>query len=261
MLVFNERNENGFAKIFPQKLMELLSHDCISESITWMPKGDAFMIVKESLFAEEILPRFCKKTPKLSSFKGKLNRWGFRRILRGEYKGAYFHKLFIRDNPVLCLYMRRNQRKIHDFSCETALVEEKVPLEKRSPITENSNSRSSDQARIIAPQVYKHEKEEPIPTGTNLQNPLFSPVSPVTCSGYYNQVLLRTYLVRTLLSNEIALRVQMQAQSLGKRQERNALLATENHTLGIFRPTKNFSFSQGISSSSDKKYLAALTRF
>jgi len=84
--------------------MELLSREDTQEFIRWVPKGDAFVIMNESSFALKV-SRFFKRT-KLSSFKGKLYRWGFRRIKKGVNSGSYFHKLFLRDNPSLCLRMR-----------------------------------------------------------------------------------------------------------------------------------------------------------
>lgn len=43
-----------------------------------------------------------------SSFTRKLNRWGFSRVARGPETGAYFHKLFRRDKPDMCLQMTSN---------------------------------------------------------------------------------------------------------------------------------------------------------
>jgi len=102
----SNRDDNGFVKSFPQKLMELLSHEEISDYIAWTPKGDAFVIKSESLFVENVLRKIYRET-KFSSFRGKLYRWGFKRLLKGDCLGAYFHKLFLRDKPSLCLYMRR----------------------------------------------------------------------------------------------------------------------------------------------------------
>jgi len=99
-----KKGGNGFVKTFPQKLMELLSREDAQEFIRWVPKGDAFVILNESSFAAKV-SEFFKRT-KLASFKGKLYRWGFRRIKKGVNSGSYFHTLFLRDNPSLCLRMR-----------------------------------------------------------------------------------------------------------------------------------------------------------
>merc|ERR1711933_701562 len=106
------KDDSGFSKTFPQKLMELLSCDEVNEYVAWVPKGDAFMIFNESSFVENVLSRFFMKKTKFRSFKGKLYRWGFRRVIKGNTSGAYYHKYFLRDNPDLCLHIRRVSKNI-----------------------------------------------------------------------------------------------------------------------------------------------------
>jgi hypothetical protein len=52
----------------------------------------------------QVLPKFFKAT-KFTSFTRKLNRWGFTRVTRGPEMGSYYHKLFLREDPSLCLRM------------------------------------------------------------------------------------------------------------------------------------------------------------
>jgi len=270
MLFSKDRDASGFAKTFPQKLMELLSYDDIRDSITWMPKGDAFMIVKESSFVEKVLPRFFKKT-KFSSFKGKIYRWGFKRIMKGENEGAYFHKLFVRDNPILCLHMRRIPRKVDGLSCETTMEE--------SNFIQTANQ---------APQFDVYEPKEPSPTVPKLPNPLFLPSSLSTCTNenYNYTLLLQAQLVRKLRCEEMALRIQMQNRSienvLGRSSRQNHLessnmrkhipmyrqfsantLLANDQALGNISSEKILSQPRlprilELSSSGDKKYLGAL---
>eukprot|EP00543_Licmophora_paradoxa_P000571 CAMPEP_0202448488 /NCGR_PEP_ID=MMETSP1360-20130828/7301_1 /ASSEMBLY_ACC=CAM_ASM_000848 /TAXON_ID=515479 /ORGANISM="Licmophora paradoxa, Strain CCMP2313" /LENGTH=239 /DNA_ID=CAMNT_0049066081 /DNA_START=9 /DNA_END=728 /DNA_ORIENTATION=+ len=89
---------------FPQRLMEMLDNDSHSEIMTWLPHGKAFIIYKKKTFAAEVLPNYFKQS-KFTSFTRKLNRWGFTRITQGPETGAYFHKLFRRESPRLCLQM------------------------------------------------------------------------------------------------------------------------------------------------------------
>lgn len=63
------------AKIFPQRLMELLSDERNSDCISWLPHGKAFIIKNRKLFAEKIMPKFFPRKSKYSSFTRKLNRW------------------------------------------------------------------------------------------------------------------------------------------------------------------------------------------
>lgn len=100
-------DRSGFAKTFPQKLFELLSsEEPVKEIIAWMASGDSFIIFNEASFAEQVLPKFFSRT-KFTSFIGKLYRWGFRRITKGNNAGAYYNKHFVKGKPELCLQMRR----------------------------------------------------------------------------------------------------------------------------------------------------------
>lgn len=87
--------------------MEILSNEEHSDIISWLPHGNGFLIHKKKAFANEILPNHFKAS-KFTSFTRKLNRWGFSRAPRGPETGAYFHKLFCRDKPELCLQMTSN---------------------------------------------------------------------------------------------------------------------------------------------------------
>lgn len=103
----NPESDDQASKSFPQKLMEILSDEHHAEIISWLPHGTGFQIHKKKTFAADILPRFFKAS-KFTSFTRKLNRWGFTRVPRGPETGAYFHKLFRRDKPELCLQMTSN---------------------------------------------------------------------------------------------------------------------------------------------------------
>jgi hypothetical protein len=89
------------------QLMDILANEEYTEVISWLPHGNGFAIHKKKTFASEILPRHFKAS-KFTSFTRKLNRWGFTRAARGPETGAYFHKLFRRDKPELCLQMTSN---------------------------------------------------------------------------------------------------------------------------------------------------------
>lgn len=92
------------AKIFPQRLMEILTEPDNTDAITWLPHGRAFIIVNRQKFANTILPKYFRKT-KYTSFTRKLNRWNFTRITRGPELGAYYHEFFQRGNEALCTQM------------------------------------------------------------------------------------------------------------------------------------------------------------
>lgn len=98
----DEGDEN--AKIFPQRLMEILTNPDNQEAISWLPHGKAFIIVNRQKFADNVLPHYFRKT-KYTSFTRKLNRWNFTRVTRGAELGAYYHEFFQRGSEALCTQM------------------------------------------------------------------------------------------------------------------------------------------------------------
>jgi len=268
MLLSDESDGSGLAKTFPQKLMELLSYDDVKESIAWTPKGEAVMIVDEHSFLEEVLPKFFKKT-KFSSFKGKLYRWGFKRVVKGENSGAYFHKLFLRDNPSLCLHMRRIVKKGRVFSIDAPQMEEKILLKNEISLINNvSKSRYSNQATA---KVDIHQTKKPLPTIPKLPHLSYSPDSQIACSleNYDRTPLFNVLLTKELLCKEIASRIQMQAQSIEKIMCTSQIpqssvneLSFASQKLDVFPPMMNvllsqMSLNQKRSSYDDKRYIEA----
>jgi HSF-type DNA-binding len=63
------------SKIFPQRLMEILSDPQSSGIIEWLPHGRAFVVKDRALFAEKVMPVYFSRHAKYSSFTRKLNRW------------------------------------------------------------------------------------------------------------------------------------------------------------------------------------------
>ena len=68
-------HEEDDAKIFPQRLMEILDDDGNHEAICWLPHGKAFIVRKRDLFASMVMPKYFSRTARYSSFTRKLNRW------------------------------------------------------------------------------------------------------------------------------------------------------------------------------------------
>lgn len=96
-------NTNKDKKKFPERLLEILDSSEYSNIIKWLPGGKAFVIVDKKHFTNE-LPAFLQQTQH-TSFTRKLFRWKFVRVTRGLFIGAYYHKLFRRDQPALCKLM------------------------------------------------------------------------------------------------------------------------------------------------------------
>jgi len=106
----NEDDITGNARIFPQKLHDILSDEANADSVAWLPHGRGFIIKNRKQFAAEVLPKYFKQT-KYTSFTRKLNRWDFTRVTRGPELGAYYHKFFQKDKHLLCTQMYcKNER-------------------------------------------------------------------------------------------------------------------------------------------------------
>jgi hypothetical protein len=71
----NTMDEDEDSKIFPQRLMEILTTESNQESICWLPHGRAFIVRNRKLFQETVMPRYFSRKAKYSSFARKLNRW------------------------------------------------------------------------------------------------------------------------------------------------------------------------------------------
>lgn len=221
----SSRDDNGFAKSFPQKLMELLSREDISNFIAWTPKGDAFVIKNESLFVEKVLRKFYKKT-KYSSFRGKLYRWGFKRVMKGECAGAYYHRLFLRDDPKLCLHMRRKVGSSAGLKDPIESVNIVTPDSRRiSKLTHDVSSYpilnfSAKKSRIET--LFNSTLPSTLPS---LHLPsLNSQTLGSESSNGLDQIcypLLRDRLTRELLLENATIKAQLQAQSLQKHLEIN----------------------------------------
>lgn len=97
-------------KLFPQRLMEILSDPAHTDTIMWCPNGRIFTIIDRQKFALTVLPKyFGGKEIKYASFSRKLKRWNFKRVtMKGRGPVSYHHEYFQRDNEALCTQMYCN---------------------------------------------------------------------------------------------------------------------------------------------------------
>lgn len=96
---------------FPMKLMDILNKDIYEGIIEWLPQGDGFIIHDKQRCADEVLPVHFGAVSKYASFTRRLNRWNFIFQQKGNKKALYFHPLFTRGKPSLCLNMRPKPQK------------------------------------------------------------------------------------------------------------------------------------------------------
>ncbi len=106
------KKTGGVTTPFPEKLMEMLDAESVANPaiVSWLPHGRAFIVRKPKLFTSEIMHNYFRQS-KLTSFQRQLNLYGFRRITQGVDAGAYYHELFLRGRPNLCMRMNRQKVK------------------------------------------------------------------------------------------------------------------------------------------------------
>lgn len=107
------RNRGGVTEPFPEKLHRMLEQterDGLSDIVSFFSHGRAFAIHKPKRFQAEIMPIYFKQT-RLTSFQRQLNLYGFRRISQGPDNGGYYHELFLKGRPGLCVNMKRTKVK------------------------------------------------------------------------------------------------------------------------------------------------------
>eukprot|EP00533_Pseudo-nitzschia_delicatissima_P001047 CAMPEP_0116109922 /NCGR_PEP_ID=MMETSP0327-20121206/17604_1 /TAXON_ID=44447 /ORGANISM="Pseudo-nitzschia delicatissima, Strain B596" /LENGTH=532 /DNA_ID=CAMNT_0003602987 /DNA_START=50 /DNA_END=1645 /DNA_ORIENTATION=+ len=104
------KKTGGVTQPFPEKLHTMLNNDDDPSIVGWLPHGRAFLVRKPSEFTKTIMPKYFRQT-KLTSFQRQLNLYGFRRLTQGADSGAYYHELFLRGRPQLCLRMQRQKIK------------------------------------------------------------------------------------------------------------------------------------------------------
>jgi len=97
---------------FPEKLMHMLDKESLlhPDIVSWQSHGRAFMVRKPKQFTSEVMGGYFRQS-KLTSFQRQLNLYGFRRITQGTDAGAYYHELFLRGRPQLCMRMQRQKVK------------------------------------------------------------------------------------------------------------------------------------------------------
>jgi len=103
------RTRGGVTEPFPERLHRMLSEveeKGNSDIVSWHAHGRAFGVHDPTRFVEEVLPKYFKQS-RLSSFQRQLNLYGFTRISSGPDTGGYYHELFLKGRPQLCIHMRR----------------------------------------------------------------------------------------------------------------------------------------------------------
>jgi hypothetical protein len=94
---------------FPWKLHDMLNEaesNGFQDMISWEPDGMAFKVHDCHLFVKKVMPLYFDKS-RYESFRRQLRKYGFARLDKDRYRGAYYHKCFQRANRPLCRYITR----------------------------------------------------------------------------------------------------------------------------------------------------------
>eukprot|EP00588_Corethron_pennatum_P007326 CAMPEP_0194284766 /NCGR_PEP_ID=MMETSP0169-20130528/28503_1 /TAXON_ID=218684 /ORGANISM="Corethron pennatum, Strain L29A3" /LENGTH=366 /DNA_ID=CAMNT_0039030681 /DNA_START=183 /DNA_END=1283 /DNA_ORIENTATION=- len=101
---------------FPAKLHKIVSDDQLIEIVRFLGDGRKWIVVNKTRFEEEVLPLYFRHNNYLS-FTRSVVGWGFQRA----GKATYYHELFVRDSPDLCLQMsRKNMSKNYSTGASEA---------------------------------------------------------------------------------------------------------------------------------------------
>lgn len=205
---------------FPVKLHSILSNREYEDIISWLPHGRSWRIVQQQAFKEKVIPIFFRHG-RYSSFarQGKkfpisvlllrtyrkvmlktfglcliaVNGWGFKRISHGSDFNSYYHELFLRGMPHLCVRMRRLTAK--DIKDKKDRDDEKAPnfyaISRQHPLpdvdgmamsNDNSNKTTADEQATSKRRLGQSTEGEG-PVGSQSQNSSLSqkrdPVSEV----------------------------------------------------------------------------------
>ena len=87
-----------------------IGDECI---VSWQPSGKAFRVHLPDVFAKTVMPRYFSKQTKYKSFLRQLHAYGFHRISTGMDRGAYYHRMFTRNNKSMSLRMTCPKIKKH----------------------------------------------------------------------------------------------------------------------------------------------------
>eukprot|EP00934_Nitzschia_sp_Nitz4_P001200 Nitzschia sp. Nitz4//scaffold60_size111251//96671//98018//NITZ4_004162-RA/size111251-augustus-gene-0.116-mRNA-1//1//CDS//3329555609//1200//frame0 len=99
---------------FPWKLHDMLTEaekNGFQDIISWEPDGNAFKVHDCKAFVADVMPLYFDQS-RYESFRRQLRKYGFSRLEKDRYRGAYHHKFFQRNNRQLCKFITREAQKL-----------------------------------------------------------------------------------------------------------------------------------------------------
>jgi hypothetical protein len=109
-----KEKRKGRAGRFPQKLYQMIldleKQEGGADIASFLHNGRAFAILDPTEFVKSVMPKYFRMS-RFSSFQRQLNLYEFQRITEGQNKGCYYHELFMKGRPDLCMTIKRNKIK------------------------------------------------------------------------------------------------------------------------------------------------------
>ncbi len=136
----NRRNRGGVTVPFPEKLHQMLEYaekNGLTDIVSFFSHGRAFAIHKPITFVKDLMPQFFKQS-RFTSFQRQVNLYGFKRISQGPDSGGYYHELFLKGRPGLCINMKRT--KVKGLTKGKHESDYEPNFYKMPPITKNSDA-------------------------------------------------------------------------------------------------------------------------
>ena len=120
-LPFSPEQESRIALIGGPESFPMVLHRALAELervaggraiATFLPDGRSFFIHNQVLFTRQVLPVFFPMMESFASFQRQLYLYDFARVSgTGVDRGAYHHKLFVRDHPAMSSGMKPTKIK------------------------------------------------------------------------------------------------------------------------------------------------------
>jgi hypothetical protein len=157
--------------------------------VSWQPHGKAFRVHQPDAFARTVMPRYFKEQTKYKSFQRQLHFYGFHRVRKGMDTGAYFHRMFIRNQKSMSLRMSCQKHKGKKsteavdhhapsdpdfYSAENNVVNKLTNVLQADPILQATATRTKEKMRRCLKRRRPHHAEEDNPLLNNTAPLLFN---------------------------------------------------------------------------------------
>jgi hypothetical protein len=174
--------------------MGILQSESHEGVIEWLPNGDGFAILdKKKCLSEILFVHF--GISKYASFTRRLNRWNFIFHQKGNKSALYFHPLFCRDSPSLCMKMAPKPQKNYNQKYRRK-VNEKNAHTSYSNLHSSTTRNGSRTFGSIA------EYLRPVVTSLQLEYHQLRTIPQDGCTGYFSGTYQNASLFPPLSQNE-----------------------------------------------------------